>query len=56
MPQKILRRSIADATPLWIPQILMGVGCTVLFIALIDEWVLELRRKRSHGSVETRHE
>jgi len=46
----------ADATPLWIPQILMGVGTTVLLIALLDEWVLELRRKRSHGSVETRHE
>jgi TRAP-type C4-dicarboxylate transport system permease small subunit len=46
----------ADATPLWIPQILMGLGTTVLLIAFIDEWVLELRRKRSHGSVETRHE
>ncbi|WP_439588364.1 TRAP transporter small permease [Hydrogenophaga sp.] len=46
----------ADATPLWIPQILMGVGTTVLLIALLDEWVLELRRKRSHESVETRHE
>lgn len=46
----------ADATPLWIPQILMGVGTTVLLVALVDEWVLELRRKRSHDSVETRHE
>jgi TRAP-type C4-dicarboxylate transport system permease small subunit len=46
----------ADATPLWIPQILMGVGTTVLLVALVDEWVLELRRKRSHESVETRHE
>lgn len=46
----------ADATPLWIPQILMGVGTTVLLIAFIDEWVLELQRKRSHDSVETRHE
>src|SRR5690606_37398466 len=27
----------ADATPLWIPQILMGLGCTVLLIALLDE-------------------
>lgn len=46
----------SDATPLWIPQILMGVGNTVLLIAFVDEWVLELRRKRSHDSVETRHE
>jgi TRAP-type C4-dicarboxylate transport system permease small subunit len=46
----------ADASPLWIPQILMGVGTTVMLIAFIDEWVLELRRKRSHESVETRHE
>ena len=46
----------ADATPLWIPQILMAVGTTVMLIAFIDEWVLELLRKRSHNSVETRHE
>jgi TRAP-type C4-dicarboxylate transport system permease small subunit len=46
----------SDATPLWIPQILMGLGTTVLLIAFIDEWVLELRRERTHDSVETRHE
>lgn len=46
----------ADATPLWIPQILMAVGTTVMLIAFIDEWVLEFQRKRSHDSVETRHE
>jgi TRAP-type C4-dicarboxylate transport system permease small subunit len=46
----------ADATPLWIPQILMGLGTTVLLIAFMDEWVLEFQRKRSHDSVETRHE
>ncbi|MCM3562040.1 MAG: TRAP transporter small permease [Hydrogenophaga sp.] len=46
----------ADATPLWIPQILMGVGCTVLFIALIDEWVLEVRAKRMRAAGDTRHE
>ncbi|MBA4215316.1 MAG: TRAP transporter permease DctQ [Polaromonas sp.] len=46
----------ADATPLWIPQLLMAVGTTVMLIAFIDEWVLELLRKRSHDSVETRHE
>jgi TRAP-type C4-dicarboxylate transport system permease small subunit len=46
----------ADATPLWIPQILMGLGTSVLLIAFLDEWVLEFQRKRSHESVETRHE
>jgi TRAP-type C4-dicarboxylate transport system permease small subunit len=46
----------ADATPLWIPQLLMAVGTTVMLISFIDEWVLELLRKRSHDCVETRHE
>jgi TRAP-type C4-dicarboxylate transport system permease small subunit len=46
----------ADATALWIPQILMGLGTTVLLIAFLDEWVLEFQRRRSHASVETRHE
>lgn len=46
----------ADATSLWIPQILMGLGTTVLLIAFLDEWVLEFQRKRSHATVETRHE
>ncbi|MCW5653638.1 TRAP transporter small permease [Hydrogenophaga sp.] len=46
----------ADATPLWIPQILMAVGCTVLLVAMVDEWVLELRGKRSHAEGDTRHE
>jgi TRAP-type C4-dicarboxylate transport system permease small subunit len=35
-----------DATPLWIPQIAMAVGMVVLFIALVDEWVLEWRGER----------
>ena len=35
-----------DATPLWIPQITMALGTVVLFIAFVDEWVLELRGKR----------
>ena len=35
-----------DATPLWIPQIAMAVGTVVLLIALVDEWVLELRGLR----------
>jgi len=35
-----------DATPLWIPQLAMALGTVVLLIALIDEWVLELRGRR----------
>ncbi|NJM43828.1 MAG: TRAP transporter small permease [Brachymonas sp.] len=35
-----------DATPLWIPQIAMVVGTTILAIAFIDELVMELRGKR----------
>lgn len=46
-----------DATPLWIPQIMMAVGTLVLLIAFIDEWVLELRGQRSgHTGQETHHE
>lgn len=29
-----------DATPLWIPQIAMALGATVLFVAILDEFVL----------------
>ena len=36
-----------DATPLWIPQISMGVGAVVLLIAFVDELVLELLGKRT---------
>lgn len=36
-----------DATPLWIPQIAMAVGTVVLLIAFIDEWIQELRGRRS---------
>jgi TRAP-type C4-dicarboxylate transport system permease small subunit len=35
-----------DATPLWIPQISMGVGAVVLMIAFIDELVLEVTGRR----------
>ena len=35
-----------DATPLWIPQIAMAVGTVILLVALIDDWVLELRGRR----------
>ena len=36
-----------DATPLWIPQLTMAVGTLVLLVAFIDEWVLELRGRRT---------
>lgn len=35
-----------DATPLWIPQITMGVGAVILMIAFIDELVLEIMGRR----------
>lgn len=35
-----------DATPLWIPQLAMAFGAIVLFIALVDDWILELRGQR----------
>lgn len=36
-----------DATPLWIPQIAMALGTLILFIAFVDDWVLELRGRRA---------
>ena len=44
-----------DATPLWIPQIMMAVGTAVLFIAFIDEWVLELRGQRHNNEGQETH-
>lgn len=41
-----------DATPLWIPQLSMAIGAVILCIAFVDEWVLELKRRRSLGSSE----
>ena len=35
-----------DATPLWIPQIAMAVGTVILFVAFVDDWVLELQGRR----------
>ena len=35
-----------DATPLWIPQMSMALGAVVLWIAFIDEFVLEWRGAR----------
>jgi TRAP-type C4-dicarboxylate transport system permease small subunit len=39
-----------DATPLWIPQIGMAVGTLVLFIAFVDELVMEILGKRITSS------
>jgi TRAP-type C4-dicarboxylate transport system permease small subunit len=45
-----------DATPLWIPQLAMAVGTVVLVIALMDDWVLELRgQRRTAASEEALH-
>jgi TRAP-type C4-dicarboxylate transport system permease small subunit len=41
-----------DATPLWIPQISMGVGAVILLIAFIDELVLEIMGRRIHLDAE----
>jgi TRAP-type C4-dicarboxylate transport system permease small subunit len=35
-----------DATPLWIPQLTMAIGSTILLVAFIDELVLEWRGQR----------
>ena len=35
-----------DATPLWMPQIAMAIGTVVLFIAFVDELVLEIQGRR----------
>ena len=35
-----------DATPLWLPQLAMAIGTSILALALIDELVLELRGRR----------
>lgn len=46
----------SDATPLWIPQVGMAVGTVILFIAFIDEWLLELHgRREAAGAAEALH-
>ena len=47
-----------DATPMWIPQILMAVGTLIFFIAFLDEFCLELMGKRPAASTneEPHHE
>ena len=41
-----------DATPLWIPQLAMGAGACLFAIALIDEFVAELRGRRTAAEPE----
>ncbi|MGY4830176.1 TRAP transporter small permease [Sphaerotilaceae bacterium SBD11-9] len=36
-----------DATPLWIPQLSMAVGTVILFVAFVDELVLEASGRRA---------
>jgi len=39
-----------DATPLWIPQLAMALGTLVLFVAFVDELVLEWTGRRRLGA------
>ncbi|NUZ04546.1 TRAP transporter small permease [Piscinibacter koreensis] len=41
-----------DATPLWIPQLVMAVGAVVLSIALLDELILALTGRRTEAASE----
>ena len=34
-----------DATPLWIPQVAMAVGATILLVAMVDDLVRVIRRE-----------
>ncbi|MBL8352008.1 MAG: TRAP transporter small permease [Burkholderiaceae bacterium] len=36
-----------DATPLWLPQLVMALGTAVLTVAFVDEWLLEWRGLRA---------
>ena len=45
-----------DATPLWIPQLGMALGTLILFIAFVDEFVLQLRGRRRTAAEQGRHE
>jgi len=38
-----------DATPLWIPQLTMALGTVILFVAFVDELVLEWKGARRRG-------
>lgn len=39
-----------DATPLWIPQIAMAAGAIVLAVAMVDDFVLHIRRRHPKAS------
>lgn len=41
-----------DATPLWIPQLAMALGAVILFVAFVDDWVLELKGRRRAAEVQ----
>jgi TRAP-type C4-dicarboxylate transport system permease small subunit len=45
-----------DATPLWLPQLGMAVGSLILFIAFVDEFVLQLRGRQRAAAAQGRHE
>jgi TRAP-type C4-dicarboxylate transport system permease small subunit len=34
-----------DATPLWIPQVAMALGAVVLLVAMVDDFILLIRRR-----------
>lgn len=43
-----------DATPLWIPQLVMALGTVIFSLAFVDELVLEIRGQRqAHDSSES---
>jgi TRAP-type C4-dicarboxylate transport system permease small subunit len=41
-----------DATPLWIPQLLMALGAVVFFVAVLDALIAQLRGKRLLASTD----
>lgn len=45
-----------DATPLWIPQIAMAVGAIVMLVAMVDDFVLHIRRRHPQASAEAEAE
>jgi hypothetical protein len=36
-----------DATPLWIPQLVMALGTLIFALAFVDELVMEIRGQRA---------
>ena len=45
-----------DATPLWIPQVAMAAGAIVLAVAMVDDFVLHIRRRHPRASAEAQAE